>query len=404
MLDAGFNYESGMAHMSDTAPRVHCYLCDKPQNMCICGDVRAVSNSVGIHILQHPRERRHALGTVRLLRLSLARIQVHTLELLGDGGLSRAVELPADAGLLYLTDDARDLATLGTGEAPGHLVVIDGTWAHANRIFQDKPWVAQLPRFKLSPQAPSRYRIRPAPHSSCLSTVESVIQALRHLEPALTGTERIEAAFDRMIDAQIDAFSSAENPGRHRRIRHRQSLAIPGALTNDQTCIVIVYGEPSPLRDQDRTTRHPIRFSAQSLWGDRAFDGFVHSEIVPDAYECGQMGLSSDALDSAQPLETMVATFRAFCQDLAQGRPVVLVSWGHWTHRWCLKAFDDLTCVRLKKVWANVSRASVPNLDVLVGDLGLATDNPEVSGRAGRRLACARALTQHVLTRGSHVR
>ena len=159
----------------------------------MCSDLTTIQNTVGIYILQHPRERRHALGTVRLLRHGLANVQVHTLDLLGDGGRSRVIDLPTGAGLLYPTKDARDLATLNPDERPSHLVIIDGTWAHANRHFQDNPWLSHRPAFKLPPHGGSRYRIRPEPRHECLSTAESVIEALRCLEPQLKGTESLRS-------------------------------------------------------------------------------------------------------------------------------------------------------------------------------------------------------------------
>ena len=77
---------------------------------------------------------------------------------------------------------------------------------------------------------------------------------------------------------------------------------------------------------------------------------------------------------------------------------MVLVSWGVWTHRWLQATMGDVPCILLKSVWANVSGDRVPDLDVLVSGLGIATPGLSLRGRAGRRLSHACAMTRHILS------
>ncbi len=366
--------------------------------MCLCSYLRPIPNAVGVHILQHRREHRHALGTARLLRLGLASVHVHVLDLQGKGGVSTPVALPEGAGLLYPSADARDLATLAEEERPAHLVVIDGTWAHANRIYRDNPWLSSLPRYSLSPSEGSRYRIRSEPRLECLSTVESVVAALRCLQPDLEGTEMLDAAFDRMIDAQIAASSRESTHVRTKRIRHRVCQAIPAALSASDARIVVVYGEASPLRAGDPQPRTPIRLSAAPLDGEAVFDRMVQTQNAPNAQEAAHLELGLHELDTAQPLDEVMGAFRAFCEGSSDGAPMVLVSWGVWTHRWLQATMGDVPCILLKGVWANVSRDRVPDLDVLVSGLGIATPELSLRGRAGRRLSHACAMTRHILS------
>ena len=129
-----------------TEPRPHCRRCDKPKAFCLCAHLQPVHNRVGVHVLQHVKESRHALGTVRLLKAGLQRVRVHPFDL---RGRSEPVDLPEGAGLLYPSAEARNLADLPASEWPRHLVVIDGTWAQAHRMHRDNPWVAALPCFTL---------------------------------------------------------------------------------------------------------------------------------------------------------------------------------------------------------------------------------------------------------------
>ena len=390
-----------MTQSPETEVRPHCYRCDKPQSMCLCSHLSPIPNAVGVHILQHRREHRHPLGTVRLLRLGLASVHVHVLDLKGKGGVSTPVALPEGAGLLYPSADARDLANLAEDERPDHLVVIDGTWAHANRIYRDNPWISALPRYRLSPSEGSRYRIRAEPRQECLSTVESVVSALRCLQPDLVGTEMLESAFDHMIDAQIAASARKPRKVRKKRIRQRVCQAVPDVLSATNARIVVVHAEAAPYRGGDPRSRTPIRLSAVFLNGEVVFDRMVQTGHTLKAYEAAQMGFAPHDFDSGQSLDEVMAAFSAFCDASSEEAPLVLVFWGVWTHRWFQAKMADVSCILLKGVWANVSQDRIPGLDVLVNSLGITVPKLPLIGRAGPRLAQAQVLTRYILTGGT---
>jgi len=366
--------------------------------MCLCSYLTPIPNTVGVHILQHPRERRHALNTVRLLRLGLASVQVHVLKLKGKSAAATPVALPEGAGLIYPSADARDLAALPPEERPAHLVAIDGTWTHANRIFRDNPWIAALPRYRLTTVEGSRYRIREEPRLECLSTVESVVAALRCLQPDLRGTETLDAAFDAMIDAQIAAAARPSTHTQKPRVRQRSSRCIPKALQVEDVRVVIVYAEAAPPRAGDLKPRTPIRLSAVALDGAGEFDRLIETRNTPDAYEAAMMGLDAPELEPARPYPEVLAAFRVFCERASRGGPLVFVSWGSWTQRCLVESLGEAPCVLLKGVWANLSQARVPALAAVVEGLDLDIPDLSVTGRVGRHLAHAAALTRHILT------
>ena len=381
-------------------PRPHCYRCDKPQLMCLCSLLSPLDNRVQVHILQHPKERKHALGTVRLLRLGLASVTVHMLDLNGKSTLTPPIPMPTGAGLLYPTADALDLSTLAPADRPKHLVVIDGTWDQAHRIYRENNWISDLPHYRLTPEAPSRYRIRAEPRHECLSTLESVVAALRSIEPELDGTESLIHAFDAMIDAQIEASKMAPSYTHRPRIRQRASRAIPPELTAPGARNVVVYTETAPRTGQRKTVPPILRLSACTLDGRHTFDRVAQSDTPVGAYVEAQMGLVTGALESALSEEQVVADFQSFLSELSPD-PVVLVAWGINTRSWLDANLPQSSSVQLKKIWANVSRARVPGLDTLVAQLGLADAALKVSGRAGRRLSLACGLTRYLLSHPS---
>lgn len=181
--------------------RPACYRCFKPQVACICASIEPVTNRTGIVILQHPHERFHALGTVRILRLGLAQVRVEPCAPWEDQPETRT-RLPERTALLYPSPEARDLGTLPIADRPRHLVVLDGTWFHAKKLFAAHRWLADLPHVCLTPDEPSRYRLRAEPRPSCVSTVEAVVCALRILEPHTRGLDGLLRSFAAMIDRQ----------------------------------------------------------------------------------------------------------------------------------------------------------------------------------------------------------
>jgi DTW domain-containing protein YfiP len=171
-----------------------------------------VRTRVPVIVVQHPRERRHPFGTVRLAQLGLADVQVTQAARDADGRTTCPPCAPEGAVLLYPRAGATDVRDLP--HLPTALVAVDGTWSTARKVIRDNPWLRALPAVTITPPRRGQYRIRLAPDPARqLSTIEAIVFALREFEPDPTGVDRLLAAFDAMIDAQIDR----ENAHRRRR-------------------------------------------------------------------------------------------------------------------------------------------------------------------------------------------
>ncbi len=188
--------------------RARCLRCHRPEAICICGLAPRVHNRTGIFILQHPRERQHALGTVPLARAALERVDVTVLGPKDVDAEAKATRLrarlPPGTALLYPTADAPDLEALAETDRPPHLLLLDGTWHHAKVYFRDLPWLRDLPRVKICPAMPGQYRVRREPRADCLSTVEAIAAALRVVEPDTPGVAGLLDAFRQMIDGVVE--------------------------------------------------------------------------------------------------------------------------------------------------------------------------------------------------------
>ncbi len=192
-----------------------CPTCWQSPVGCVCALVAPIANRVPVTILQHPREARHAFGTLGLLAASLERLHVR----------SGVVHAPLAGTLLWPGDDATPIES---ARAPDHLIAIDGTWAGARVILRENPWLAALPKIVLTPSSPGRYRTRREKTARGMATVEAVASTLLHFEPELAaGVSTLFAAFEareaRMVAHQ--ASPVARTRKRRRPSAERVALA-----------------------------------------------------------------------------------------------------------------------------------------------------------------------------------
>jgi DTW domain-containing protein len=256
---------------AENLPRPHCYRCDKPALACLCARIPLIENQTPIVIVQHKRESRHSIGTARIADLGLTRrrIEVVAADQTSDDALPSW--LPRGAGLLYPGDGSVEL---DGGTMPDCLVVIDGTWHQAKAMFRDHRWLQRLPRYRLSPRAPSRYRLRKEPAAHCISTIEAIVEALAILEPE-TPAARLLDAFEALIDDQIEHARTRARVPRQRKQRAHAFRKLPRGLLEDHARLVVVYGEAThPEGDLSRPPEL-VQWSALRVRDQRAFDCVV---------------------------------------------------------------------------------------------------------------------------------
>jgi DTW domain-containing protein len=180
--------------MTDT----HCPRCLKNQSLCICDAIAPATTKLHVLILQHPQEPDKELGSARVAHMAL---QNSTLRIgLSWPNLSKALGRPAvhgNWGVLYLGGKSEKskaasqrLSITAKGGAlidPSQanlegIVVLDGTWAQAKTLWWRNAWLLKLKRLTLNPRRPSLYGpLRREPRRECLSTIESVAEALEAL-------------------------------------------------------------------------------------------------------------------------------------------------------------------------------------------------------------------------------
>jgi len=193
-----------MNALSFPCRRARCERCGLPAPTCLCALAPRVDNEIEVLVLQHPSEAAEAKGSVRLLRLALARCKVVAgeafdpamlLSLLGGGVSGNALLYPGDTP----ETPERTLA------APlRRLVVLDGTWRKSLRMLHANPLLQSLPRCAIAPVGPARYAaLRKARRAGQLSTLEATCAALAALERAPSRYQPLLAAFEDFVEQGV---------------------------------------------------------------------------------------------------------------------------------------------------------------------------------------------------------
>ncbi|MEQ9406331.1 MAG: tRNA-uridine aminocarboxypropyltransferase [Fuerstiella sp.] len=378
-------------------PRERCYSCYRPKTACFCDAIPSVDNKTRIVILQHVKERFHAFNTARIVRQALK-----NCDLLVDQ-TSRLARLPLpsgeDAGVLYPGARARRIDDVPPDQRPRQLVILDGTWHHAKTMMRDIPGLQQLPRYRLNPTQPGRYRIRREPNASALSTIEATVAALRVLEPELQGLDRLLAAFDRMIDEQI------QHPQQAVRLRRRSgpprpALNIPSILLQHPEDVVVAYGESANGRQLNRRSPPvPIYWVAQRLISGELFECAIRPPHPLTPEFLAHLELHEHTFNQALTAAEFRESWQAFVR-----KSDTLCTFNESTSRLLTQVQADfLPALSLKAVNVRVVAEAAEtfgrecrSLDQILAALNITSPAIPLAGRSAGRLANAVAFAQYL--------
>lgn len=357
----------------------------------MCRGLPRVDNQTAVVIFQHPRERFHPLGTARFADLGLARSRVETLWPRAVG--ERPGWLRNDAMLLYPKPGARSLGDIAEHERPRQLVVVDGTWHHARTLHRDTPWLRGLPSVRLAPSEPSRYRLRREPRFECLSTIEAILSALEELEPETAGLDDLRAAFDRMIDRQIE-FLGAAGRGPRRRQRPEAQRGLPRAIVDDFDRVVVVYGESSCSGAEHEI----LQWTAIRPSTGETFDSLARpTRSLLRPWHLRHMRLDGEALFQAPSIAELKRQWRQFVRPRD-----VFVAWNQSSTELLVRHLDsEARPLVLKSICRSVRPSSRGCIEDVLHDEGLRSVPARLRGRAGVRVGNALALVEHFHARAA---
>jgi DTW domain-containing protein YfiP len=139
-----------------------CPACEQPSRHCLCSLLpKEKKTPPPFHIIRHRDEAHHPLGTVKLLEKYYRDLNVIDSE-----------NIPKITGTLIYPQTEDGLGAMVNELPEGPLIFIDATWKKSFRILQENPWLKDLKRYSIEDRQ-GQYKIRKAPQSTALSTIEA---------------------------------------------------------------------------------------------------------------------------------------------------------------------------------------------------------------------------------------
>lgn len=197
--------------------RKKCIVCDKALAACICQHITVIDSDIELIILQHPGEVKNAIGTARILNLSLPQCQIIIGENFTDNQQLNAIldDPKRQCYLLYPKDESIAAEHLvqhmdGIAEATDPdakvkrtFILLDGTWRKAFKMYQSSANLHAIPAVRLNAEQASQYTIRQTSIEGGLSTVEAGFLLLSTLEQDKQKYQPLISAFEYMVNFQI---------------------------------------------------------------------------------------------------------------------------------------------------------------------------------------------------------
>lgn len=382
--------------MPEIVPRSVCADCSRPTVVCLCGALRRISARTRVVILQHPRESDVPINTARLVELALEGAERHVAIKLDEVPRLRArlSDPAAPAILLYPGEGSRDLAE-HPPEGAVTLVVLDGTWWQAKKLFQQNPELAALPRYSLSPKSPSRYRIRREPALHCISTIEAIGEALTWLEPDGFDRAALLRPFDVMVEHQLH-YATVHGTRRHLAYRERpRKPRLPKQLREREADLVVAYGEAnawtkgSPLGGDAEV----VHWAAERVSTGARFEALIAPRRALSPSFSAHTGILPEQVLGGESLAAFVERWNAFCRPSD-----LLLGWGFYaSERLAAEGVPLPERMDLRMLARRQLRQKTGEVAACAAALGAELPQPWALGRTGERLSGALAVTRALL-------
>lgn len=329
------------ATLGARAGRPVCERCRRPTPVCYCAHIHLLPTRTRVVLLQHPRERHVGVGTARMAHLALPNSTLRLgLDFSVDPVVTAELAASPDVYLLFPGPNARDAASLPR-DRPITLVVLDGTWWQARKLFKLNPALGALPQVAFSPRKASAYRIRRQPAAFCLSTIEALAEVLPLVEPPGLAFDRLLDPFHAMV-ARQEHFAAEIAAGRHRNVRSARTAPQDGndrgndrgedrnataALAAAWPRLVCVHGEANawPKRQRDRPVPELVHWVASRPATGEAFEAVIAPRRPLAPATAARLGLDETTLRAGESVESWRRSWQAFCcaDD-------IIVTWGRF--------------------------------------------------------------------------
>lgn len=131
------------------------------------------------------------------------KLQMRLLEGSNEYEESEEFEVAVPPGSVLLFPSERSVNVEAVEFEVKNLIVLDGTWAKAKRMYNENPWLRLLPHVRLDLNKLSLYsEVRPQPRAGYLSTIESIVYAMKAVGEDSEGLDGLLDVFESMVGDQ----------------------------------------------------------------------------------------------------------------------------------------------------------------------------------------------------------
>ncbi len=186
--------------------RQTCSDCKRPIKFCYCSHIEQVKNKTEIIILQHPLECKHPFNTARICEKTFDNCNVLVGEDFNTHLELQEILSQKKCALLFKRQDSLRPNPVQNRNNIECLIVIDGNWKKAKKIYYLNTFLHDLPLIEIESNYPMNYQIRRYPKKGHYATVEAITYALTEQE----GTDFTVAlkAFQYMAAVQSNLMAS----------------------------------------------------------------------------------------------------------------------------------------------------------------------------------------------------
>jgi DTW domain-containing protein YfiP len=355
---------------------------------CVCDRITVLPTRTRILLLQHPRERRVAIGTARMAALALPSSQLRIgIDFAEDPEVLATLARSPSTYVLFPGPGAASVEQLPRDRAVT-LIVLDGTWWQAKKLLKLNPAIAALPRVAFKPGKPSAYLIRRQPADFCVSTIEALAEALNAIEPEGGGFGRLLDPFHAMVERQR-WFQTEVHSSRHhsdRRVGASQRNSLAARLAASWPRLVCVHGEANawPRHHPARKVPETVHWVAHRPATAETFEAVTAPRQVLAKDTPEHIELSRERLRAGGTVQQWHDAWTDFSKP-----DDILVMWG--TYYRDLAAADGLPLavpsMNLRDEASRSLRRRFGTVEASLSTLGAKPTPLALSGRGGRRLA-----------------
>jgi DTW domain-containing protein YfiP len=359
----------------------------RPSAVCHCELIPRIENQTEIIIAQHIRERSHPFNTARIVNQSLTNSKL--LVDYAENFENHSHQIDSETAILFPSKSAIELKELPRQEHPKKLLLLDGTWNQAKRMYRKWPAIHRLPHYKLSPNQPGQYRIRLEPDDLSLSTVEATVMALNVLEPELENVDQLLKVFETMVQRQLAHPSASYDGGANR----SPTLNIPRRLLTRSNNLVLAYGEAAPVRrgSPKKIFRLPALWVAKRISTGEEFCCPIQTQPPVDDSLLQYFDLTAKDFQHA----VSVTEFRDRWQQFTRPDDILIVfSSGSLRLLRAAKIATE-NAISLQSVNYDLHQTSSSLSDFLTRN-DVPVPQPDFRGRSGIRLANLHGLVLHL--------